>query len=217
MEPRYAARIRDGRAAPAAARRRRQHALGRRAPPRGAVSAAAARSRPAAAGRAHQPPRRRVGGVARAAPVRVQGRDRGGHARPLLPRQRRRLDPRAGPRQGHPLPGQLLELARAEAGADGPGRALGKGSRAHDRGGARMGAHQPQGQTHEVQGAPGALRGADRRGRQHQARRGPDPHPAGAAPRREGPDGDRSGQGLRRPAADRVAVLRSARAPGSSA
>ena len=79
---------------------------------------------PAAARRAHQPPRRRVGGLAGAAPVRVQGRDRGRHARPLLPRQRRRLDSRARPRQGHPLRGQLLQLAGAEAGAHGSARAL---------------------------------------------------------------------------------------------
>src|SRR5437764_1269743 len=36
--------------------------------------------------------------------------------RPLLPRQRRGLDPRARSRQGHPLPAELLGLARAEAG-----------------------------------------------------------------------------------------------------
>ena len=49
---------------------------------------------------------------------------------------------------------------------------------------ARVGAHQPQGQTHEVQGASGALRGADRRGAQRQAGRGPDPHPPRPASRR---------------------------------
>ena len=56
-----------------------------------------------------------------------------------------------------------------------------KGASAHDRGRARVGAHQPQGQAHEIQGAPGALRGADRRGAQRQARRGPDPHSPRAA------------------------------------
>ena len=127
VEPRHAARIRDGRPAPAPAGRRREQALRRRAPARGAVPPAAARARSAAAGRAHQPPRRRVGGVAGAAPLRVQGRDRGGHPRPLLPRQRRRLDPRARPRQGHPLRRQLLQLARAEAGPARPGRARGEG------------------------------------------------------------------------------------------
>ena len=48
----------------------------------------------------------------------------------------------------------------------------------------------PKGTAHEVEGAPGALRGAGRRGAQRQARGRPDPHPAGAAPRREGADGD---------------------------
>ena len=69
---------------------------------------------PAAARRADQPPRRRVGRLARAAPRGVQGRRRRGHPRPLLPRQRRRLDPRARPRPRDPVPGQLLVLARAE-------------------------------------------------------------------------------------------------------
>ena len=96
---------------------RGRHALGRRAPPRRALPAAAQPARPAAARRADQPPRRRVGRVARAPPRRVQGHRRRRHPRPLLPRQRRRLDPRARPRPRHPLPGQLLGLARAEAGA----------------------------------------------------------------------------------------------------
>ena len=65
---RFAARARDGRAAPAAAGRRRHEAVRRRAPPRRAVPAAAAVARPAAARRADQPPRRRVGGLARAVP-----------------------------------------------------------------------------------------------------------------------------------------------------
>ena len=39
------------------------------------------------------------------------------HPRPLLPRQRGPLDPRARPRPGHPVRGQLLVVARAEAGA----------------------------------------------------------------------------------------------------
>ena len=110
------ARDRDGRAAPAARRRRRRHALGRRAAPRGALPAAAPEARPAAARRAHQPPRRRVGRVARALPARLPGHRRRRHARSLLPRQRGRLDPRARPRPRHPVQGQLLRLARAEAG-----------------------------------------------------------------------------------------------------
>ena len=48
-----------------------------------------AAARPAAARRAHQPPRRGVGRLARAAPGQVPGRGAGRHPRPLLPRQRR--------------------------------------------------------------------------------------------------------------------------------
>ena len=57
--------------APAAGRRRRDEALGWRAATRGAVPAAAAVARPAAARRADQPPRCRVGRLARALPARV--------------------------------------------------------------------------------------------------------------------------------------------------
>ncbi len=71
LEPRDHARDRDGRAALPAARRRRDDAVGRGAPARGAVPAAAAPARPAAARRADQPPRRRVGGVARAPSARL--------------------------------------------------------------------------------------------------------------------------------------------------
>jgi energy-dependent translational throttle protein EttA len=90
----------------AARRRRRRHqALGRRAPPRGAVPPAAAEARPAAARRADQPSRRRVRRLARALPARIHRHRRGGDPRPLLPRQRRRLDPRARSRKGIPWEG----------------------------------------------------------------------------------------------------------------
>ena len=55
-------------------------------------------ARPAAARRAHQPPRRRERAVAGAAPGQVPGHRHGDHPRPVLPRQRRRVDPRARPR-----------------------------------------------------------------------------------------------------------------------
>ena len=117
LESRHAARHSHGRAASTPCRRRRNQALRRRAPPRRALPAAAERARPAAARRADEPPRRRVRRLARAPPRGVQGHRRGRHPRSLLPRQRRGLDPRARPRPRHPVPGQLLELARAEAGA----------------------------------------------------------------------------------------------------
>ena len=76
-------------------------ALGRRAAPRRALPAAAAVARPAAARRADQPPRRRVGRLARALPQGLPGHRRRRDARPLLPRQRRRLDSRARSRPRH--------------------------------------------------------------------------------------------------------------------
>ena len=93
-----------------------------------------------------------------------------------------------------------------------------EGPPAHDRRRARMGAHEPQGPAHEVQGAPGPLRGAGRRGAQRQARRGPDPHPARArASARRCSTATRPAQGLRRAAADRVARPSTCRARASSA
>ncbi len=60
-------------------------------------------ARAAAARRADQPSRRRDGGLARRASAQLSGRDPDRHPRPLLPRQRHRLDPRARPRPRHSL------------------------------------------------------------------------------------------------------------------
>ena len=178
--------------------------------PRGAGATAALAARPAAAGRAHEPPGRRVRGVARAAPGRLQGHDRRGHPRSLLPRQRRGLDPRARPRVGPPLQGQLLLVARAEAEAARAGGEVRVGAPAHDQGRARVGAHQPQGPPHQVPCPPEPLRGPAGRGAQRQARRRPDPHPARAAARRDRDRGGSPAEGLRRQAADRGPVLHAA-------
>ena len=99
-----------------------QDALGRRGAPRGALPAAPGAAGHAAPRRADQPPRRRIRGVAGTVPPGVPGHGGGGHARPLLPRQRGRLDPGARPRPRHPLAGELLVLARAEAGSASRGR-----------------------------------------------------------------------------------------------
>ena len=136
---------------------------------------------PAAARRAHEPPRRRVGRLARAAPGRVQGDDRRGHPRPLLPRQRRRLDPRARPRaRASPTRAttrRWLEQKQARlAQEDRAEKAARQRTIAAELEWVRT---NPKGTRAEVQGAPLALRGAGRRGAQRQARRGPDPHPAG--------------------------------------
>ena len=108
------ARDRDGRAAAAGSRRRRHEDLRRRAAPRRALQDPARTARPSPAGRAHEPPRRGIRRLAGAAPGRVSGDRRRRDARPILPRQRRRMDPGARPRRRDPLGGQLLELARAE-------------------------------------------------------------------------------------------------------
>ena len=71
--------------APAAGRRRDRGAFGRRAPPRCALQAAPAEAGPPAPRRTHQPPRRRVRGVARTPPARIPGVSDPGHARPLFP------------------------------------------------------------------------------------------------------------------------------------
>ena len=193
------------------------HALRRRAPPRRAVPPAAGRARPAAARRAHQPPRRRVGRLARAPPRRVQGHRRGRDPRSLLPRQRRGLDPRARPLARDPLRGQLLELARAEAEAHGAGGEDREGAPAHDRRRARLGAPEPQGPPDQAEGAPAELRGARRPGAQRQARRGPDPHPDLDAPGQRRRRGRGPAQGLRRQPAHRGPQLHAAARAGSSA
>ena len=131
---------------------------------------------PAAARRAHQPPRRGVGGLAREAPRGLPRHRRCGDPRPLLPRQRGRLDPGARPRPRDPVQGQLLELARAEASAAGDRGEARHRAQAHDRGRAGVGAPEPEGPAQAVQGAPEQLRAPARRGPQPQARPGPDPH-----------------------------------------
>src|SRR5215510_4225911 len=114
-----------------AGRRQGRYALGRRAAPRRLMPAAAETARPPAPGRTDQPSRRGIGGLARAFPA-ILPRYRGGrYPRPLLPRQRRRLDPRARSRQRHSLGGQLLLLARAEGEAAGTGREAGAVAPAH--------------------------------------------------------------------------------------
>ena len=105
VEPRRDGRARDGRAALPARRRRRGEPLGRRAASRRALPPATEPAGPAAARRADESPRRGVGRMARAPPRGVQGSCRRGHPRPLLPRQRRRLDPRTRPRSRDPYQG----------------------------------------------------------------------------------------------------------------
>ena len=199
LGPRLAARARDGRAAAAAARRRRHDALGRRAPPRGAVPAAAAVARPAAARRADQPPRRRVGRLARALPEGLPGHGRRRHARSLLPRQRRRLDPRARSRPRHPVGGQLLVVARAEAEAaraGGEGRDASASARSQrELEWIRM---SPRARQAKGKARLNAYEELLREDTAQKIEHGRDLHPAGPAPRRRRRRGARPAQGLRR-------------------
>ena len=180
------ARDRHGRAALPARRPVHRHAVRRREAPRRAVPPAAGEARPAAARRAHQPPRRRVGGLAREAPARVRGHRGHRHARPLLPRQRHRLDPRAGLRQGPPLGRQLLVLAGAEEAPSCRSRTSRTAPPQDPRARAGVGQRLAAGPPEEDQGAPLPLRGAGQAGARpaHQGRA--DPHPGRPAPGRPG-------------------------------
>ena len=98
------------------------------------------------------------------------GHGDGGHARPLLPRQRGRMDPRARSRLRHSVEGQLQLVARAEGSSASQTEAKQEAARIKAmQQGARMGAHQPQGPAGEEQGAHRALRGA-RPSYEHQKR-----------------------------------------------
>src|SRR3954468_18017107 len=167
----------EGPRRPAGGRPRRRDALGRRAPPGRPLPAAPLRARPAPARRADEPPRRRVGALARALPRGIQGHDHGRDARSLLPRQRRRLDPRARPRPRHPVPGQLLLVARAEAGAARARGEAGVGPPSPAPARARMGACGPACPPRQGEGPAGRIRAAARRGAEREARRSRDPHP----------------------------------------
>ena len=143
-------------------------------------------------------------------------RDRG-HARPLLPRQRRGVDPRARPRLRHPVEGQLQLVARAEGAAARDRVEAGGGAHQGDEAGARVGAPEPEGPAGEEQGAHRALRGA-RLVRAPEAQRDAgDLHPGRRAPRRRGDRVREREQGLRRPAPDRRPVVSACRRARSSA
>ena len=101
--------------APAALGSRDRHAVRRREASCGLVQASALQARDAAARRAHQPPRCRKRRLARNVPEEVSGHRGRRHPRPVFPGQRGRVDPRARPRRGHSLEGQLQFLARPEA------------------------------------------------------------------------------------------------------
>ena len=88
------------------------HLSGRRMPARGTVPTAPFQTRYSLARRTDQPPRRRNRGLARTALTALCGHRHCRHARPLFPRQCRRMDTRTRPRQRHTLQRQLLVVAR---------------------------------------------------------------------------------------------------------
>lgn len=93
--PRRAARAGHGCAALSAGRRAGNQPIRWRASPGGAVQTAVVQTRPVVARRADQPPRRGKCAVARTASGQLPRCDPGGHPRPLLPGQRRGMDPGA--------------------------------------------------------------------------------------------------------------------------
>ena len=175
----------DGRARLPARRLAGRSPLGRRAAPRRALQAPPRAARASPSRRADEPSRRRDRRLARRASAQLPGRDPDRHPRPLLPRQRHRLDPRARPRPRHSLRGQLLVLARAEAEAPRAGRPRGGVAPAHHRARAGMGAGVAEGAAGEVEGPHPALRGPRREGRRERADDGADRHPDRRAARPE--------------------------------
>src|SRR6266705_2999247 len=144
----------------AALRAENRAALRRRKKARGAVPPVALQARHPAARRAHQSPRcgkRRVARAVSAEVSRYRGR---GDARPLLPRQRGAVDPRARPRLRHSLGGQLLVVVGAEGKAPRDRGEAGAGAHQVHAKGAGMGAAEPEGPPGEIEGAAGALRRA---------------------------------------------------------
>ena len=92
------------------------------------------------------------------------GHGRRHHPRPLLPGQRRQVDPRAGPRPGHPVQRQLPRWLEQKLDRMAQGAEAGRRAAADARPRAGVGADVAQGPPVEGQGAPVGLRAAARRG-----------------------------------------------------
>ena len=136
-------------------------------------------------------------------PQALPGHRGGDHPRPLLPRQRGRVDSRTRPRPRHPVEGQLLQLAGPEGAAPGAGAEDRRRAHEGDEEGAGVGAPERQGPPGQEQGAAGALRGAERRRIPEAQRDQRDLHPGGRAPGQRGDRVQERHQELRRPRADR--------------
>ena len=107
---------------------------------------------------------RRVDRLARTAPPTIQGYGDRRDPRPLLPGQRRRMDPRTGPRRGHSVEGQLLGLARTEDHAHGHGGEAGVETPQDPRRELEWVRMSPLGASRQVEGASVGLRQTDERG-----------------------------------------------------
>ena len=148
--------------------------------------------------------------MAGALPTGVSGNGRRRDPRPLLPGQRRRLDPGAGSRARDPIQGQLLWLARSE-GTEAPHPAEARGRQGADAGArARV-------DPDVAPRAPGQGPGAHQRVREAAPGRGAAPprergdrDPPRSAPRRAGDRGPRPAEGLWRSAPDRRPLLQPA-------
>ena len=182
---RLASRPRDGRAAFAAAGRGCHDAVGRRAAPGRAVPAAAAVAGPAAARRTDQPPRRRIGGVARALP---EGLSRARSSRSRTIATSSTTSP-AGSSSSIAATAFRTKAttpdgsSRSRAGCSRKRRPRRKRQRTLQRelDWIRM---SPRAAPGQGQGAPQRLRAAARRRHRAEARLGRDLHSARSAPRR---------------------------------
>jgi sulfate-transporting ATPase len=139
-------------------------------------------ARHAAARRTHQPLGRRIGRLAGAVPAALPRHRGGHHPRSLLPGQRGRVDSRTRPRPGIPWKGNYSDWldqkeARLETGAE-----VRRRPHEGDEGGTEVGALQCQGPPGQEQGAPGPLRGTERRRLPEAQRDQRNLHPRGRAP-----------------------------------
>ena len=144
-----------------------------------------------------------------------RGRARG-HARPLLPRQRRRVDPRARPWPCLPVRGQLLDLP-GEQGRPAPGGgAEGRQAQEAARAGAGVGALEPheRGRRRAGRGCSATRRWRPRRNGRQARLRG-DPDPSGSTARQPGHRGRSPHQGVRRSRSHRRPVVLAALATAS--
>ena len=147
--------------------------------------------------------------MAGAAPGQVRRHGHRHHPRPVLPGQRGDLDPRAGPRPGVPVRGQLLDVPGQEGRPARSCRAARTRScRSASTDELEWVRSNAKARQTKSQGPPRAVRGDGQRGGEDpQAGLRGDPDPAGPAPGQHGDRVEGPGQGLRRPGAHRPPVV----------